>query len=161
MGGISHRMFLRFAFKVQTTSLGLCICWRGCIHSSVCPHVTVRLNCLLADIHSTPLHHNYSVDFASQIVQWDLYARPVLPVDLKRALVAVWIGINDINDSDKYTYPRGNVSSYKELYDQIISIEFAALETVWRAGYRNFLFINLPPLEKTVRVPQYRSFVED
>jgi hypothetical protein len=33
----------------------------------------------------------------------------------------------------------------------IINTEFEALEAVYQAGYRNFLFMNLPPLDRTVR----------
>ncbi|TVY43418.1 Acetylesterase [Lachnellula subtilissima] len=102
----------------------------------------------------TPLHHNYSVSFTNQISQWSTYARPILPVTLSRSLVAVFIGINDISDSSKYTFPRPTTTNntaidFPSLYSQIISTEFKALETVYEAGYRNFLFMNLPPLERT------------
>jgi hypothetical protein len=94
----------------------------------------------------------------NQIIQWATYAKSYLPIKPAKALVAVFIGINDINDSDKYTYPRivdtgsGNktITGYSGLYDAIIGTEFEALETVWEAGYRNFLFMGLPPLDKTV-----------
>jgi lysophospholipase L1-like esterase len=99
---------------------------------------------------STPLHHNYTIPFVDEIKQWNTYARPVLPVDLPNALVAVFIGINDISDSSKYTFPRNNASDFPSFYKKIIATEFEALETVYEAGYRNFLFMNLPPLERTV-----------
>jgi lysophospholipase L1-like esterase len=73
-----------------------------------------------------------------------------LKPNLPQALVAVWIGINDIGDSAKYTFPRNNATNFKEFYTEIIGTEFQALETVWDAGYRNYLFMNLPPLERTV-----------
>ncbi|KIN05752.1 carbohydrate esterase family 16 protein [Oidiodendron maius Zn] len=97
----------------------------------------------------TPLHHPYTVSFINQILQWSSFARPVLKPDLSKALVAVWIGINDISDSAKYTFPRNNASDFEEFYNEIITTEFQALETVWKAGYRNYLLMNLPPLERT------------
>jgi hypothetical protein len=77
----------------------------------------------------------------------------VLPVDVSKALVVSFIGINDINDSSKYTFPRNNASNYNQFYDLIIDAEMKALEPVYAAGYRNFLFVKLPPLDKTVRKP--------
>lgn len=60
-------------------------------------------------------------------------------------LVAIWIGINDINDSAKYAVP-----SFKDLYTSIIQTIFASsVEPLRKAGYRNFLFLNLPPLDRT------------
>jgi phospholipase/lecithinase/hemolysin len=108
---------------------------------------------------STPPHHNYTIPFIDAIKQWNIYARPILSVDLPNALVAVFIGINDISDSSKYTFPRNNASDFPSFYKEIIATEFEALETVYEAGYRNFLFMNLPPLERTVpsRLPIHRS----
>lgn len=93
-----------------------------------------------------------------QIKQWAAYANPYLPVKPAKALVAVFIGINDISDSAKYTYPRvvnlgtvnKTIAGYVEFYNGIIGTEFEALETVSAAGYKNFLFMGLPPLDKTV-----------
>jgi len=100
----------------------------------------------------TPLHHNYTVPFVSQIQQWATYAYPVLKLKPEETLVAVWIGINDISDSAKYTYPRpapSNATSFPQLYQQIVDEQFEALETVWDKGFRNYLVMGLPPLEKT------------
>jgi hypothetical protein len=88
--------------------------------------------------------------FVNQVTQWDQYALPVIPVDVAKALVAVWIGINDINDSAKYTFPRGNATPFSSFYAEVINTEFEALEAVYAAGYRNYLFMKLPPLERTV-----------
>lgn len=85
----------------------------------------------------------------NQIIQWATYAKPVLPVTLSKALVAVWIGINDISDSIKYTFPRDNATGFPSFYKEIIDTEFQALETVYEAGYKNYLVMNLPPLERT------------
>ncbi|KAH9218365.1 hypothetical protein DL95DRAFT_489408 [Leptodontidium sp. 2 PMI_412] len=97
----------------------------------------------------TPLHHNYIVSFEEQIVQWATYAKPVLPVKVSKALVAIFIGINDINDSAKYTFPRNNATDFPSFYGKIMEAEFKSMETIYEAGYRNFLFMNLPPLERT------------
>jgi len=97
----------------------------------------------------TPLHHNYTISLQNQIAQWAANAKSVLKPNLSRALVAVWIGINDISDSDKYKFPRNNATDFPSFYQEIITTEFEALETVYEAGYRNYLFMNLPPLDKT------------
>lgn len=97
---------------------------------------------------STPLHHNFTVSFVNQTKQWHKHARPVLrPQKYKNALVASWIGINDINDSAEYY---DNLTDFASLYEQMISTEFDALEKVYKAGYRNFLFMNQPTLDRTV-----------
>jgi phospholipase/lecithinase/hemolysin len=100
---------------------------------------------------STPLHHNYTISFENQITQWNAYARSVLHLPSPRTLVALFIGINDISDTSKWTFPRSNITatSFPELYTDIITAEFAAVETIYEAGYRNFLIMNLPPLERT------------
>jgi phospholipase/lecithinase/hemolysin len=87
----------------------------------------------------------------NQIKQWSIYAEPVIPLDVPRALVAVFIGINDISDSAKYTLPRNNATDSRSFYSEIIETEFEAVEQLYEAGYRNFLFMNLPPLDRTVR----------
>jgi hypothetical protein len=91
------------------------------------------------------------VSFVNQIAQWAAYAQPVIPVDVSRALVAIFIGNNDISDSAKYTFPRNNATDFPSFYAKIIGTEFEAIETIYEAGYRNFLFMNLPPLQRTVR----------
>ena len=59
-------------------------------------------------------------------------------------LVAEWIGINDISDSVNY-----NVS-FPEFYEEIISAQFnESVIPLYHAGYRYFLFMNLPPLDRT------------
>lgn len=90
------------------------------------------------------------VPLIDQIRQWATYAEPVLPVDHSRALVVVYIGINDINDLTKVKFPVGNITDFPSLYKEIITSEFQALETVYEKGYRNFLFMNLPPLDQNV-----------
>ncbi|KAK7734296.1 hypothetical protein SLS53_007946 [Cytospora paraplurivora] len=101
-----------------------------------------------ADISSEylPLHHNWSVQLVNQTEQFLLYGQPVLKdfVDPKKTLVAIWIGINDIGDSrtlDVY---------FPDFYEELISTLFEqAVHPVYEAGYKNFLFMKLPPLNRT------------
>lgn len=68
-------------------------------------------------------------------------------MDKERALVAIWIGINDINDSSKFTHV-----SFPSFYDSLINAVFTQSTTpIYEAGYRNFLFLNLPPLDRTAK----------
>lgn len=70
---------------------------------------------------------------------------------MSKSLVAIFIGINDISDSSKYTFPRNNATSFPPFYTKIIDTEFKSIETIYKAGYRNYLYMNLPHLEHTVR----------
>ncbi|GJC80391.1 acetylesterase [Colletotrichum liriopes] len=105
-----------------------------------------------ADISTTfvPLHWNHTISYENQIHQWDTYGKTVINADSTKSLVASWIGINDINDMANFKLPFNGLSTWQELYTAVIAEQFAALETVYNAGYRNFLFLNLPPLDKTV-----------
>ncbi|KAI9644336.1 hypothetical protein NHQ30_007693 [Ciborinia camelliae] len=104
----------------------------------------------------TALHHNYTVSLENQILEWSIYALPVVPMNPSKTLVAIWIGINDIGDTDSYTFPSHNSTDLSSLYTNIITAEFAAIETIYQAGFRNYLFMNLPPLQRTVRPPNPR-----
>lgn len=99
----------------------------------------------LISSHSTPQHHNYTVPLVNQTQQFLTYAQPTLSkfVNPKRTLVAFWIGINDINDSAKYAV------DFPSFYDKLIGTLFEAVQTIYDAGYHNFLFMNLPPLDRT------------
>lgn len=92
-------------------------------------------------------HHDFTTPLVNQTQQYLTYAEPVLGkrINKSRALVALWIGINDINDSSKFT----NVS-FPLFYDTLISTVFAqSVRPMYDAGYKNFLFVNLPPLDRT------------
>ncbi|TEA17084.1 Acetylesterase [Colletotrichum sidae] len=104
-----------------------------------------------ADISTTfvPLHHDYTISYENQVWQWDNYGKSVIDADPKQSLVASWIGINDINDMASFTFPYKNYENFEELYTAVVAEQFAALDTVYNAGYRNYLFLNLPPLDKT------------
>ncbi|KAI0134784.1 hypothetical protein BJ170DRAFT_700053 [Xylariales sp. AK1849] len=95
-----------------------------------------------------PLHHNFTMPLVNQSRQYLTWAEPVIggKMDKTRALVAVWIGINDISDSMGYT----NISSYPAFWEDIISTIFEeTVQPIHDAGYHSFLFVNLPPLDRT------------
>jgi phospholipase/lecithinase/hemolysin len=92
-------------------------------------------------------HHNSTIPLVNQTQQYLTWAEPVIGkrMDKSKALVAVWIGINDISDSSKFT----NVS-FPAFYDDLIGAVFAqSARPMYDAGYKNFLFVNLPPLDRT------------
>ncbi|KAJ4377341.1 hypothetical protein N0V83_000166 [Neocucurbitaria cava] len=97
----------------------------------------------------TPPHWNHTVSFQKQVEQFEKYGNPALEtIHLKKedSLVAVWIGINDINDLAKL---RGKNASFTPLYEQVEDYVFESVEKIYALGYRNFLFMNLPPLDRS------------
>jgi phospholipase/lecithinase/hemolysin len=106
------------------------------------------LTCIRTNYRSTPLHHNFTVSLVNQINQFKQYGHPVLTQKVRKfkqaqTLIALWIGINDINDSAAYAvdFP----TFYKSLTDTL----FASVEQLYGLGYRSYLFMNLPPLDRT------------
>ncbi|TKX24281.1 hypothetical protein C1H76_3383 [Elsinoe australis] len=93
-----------------------------------------------------PLHHNYSVDLDSQVTSFanQAYPSPIIPKG-PSTLVALWIGINDINDSAK----NATITSFPAFYATVISTLFSSIDTLYGLGYRNYLLMNLPPLDRT------------
>ncbi|RHZ50329.1 hypothetical protein CDV55_100299 [Aspergillus turcosus] len=93
----------------------------------------------------TPLHHNYTVSLVNQVTQYEQYGHPVLKniIHSSRTLVAIWIGINDINDSAKYAV------DFPTFYNRLMTTLFASVQTLYNLGYRSYLFMNLPPLDRT------------
>ncbi|EAL93371.1 hypothetical protein KXW98_001134 [Aspergillus fumigatus] len=96
-------------------------------------------------IEYTPLHHNYTVSLVNQVIQYEQYGHPVLKniIHPSRTLVAIWIGINDINDSAKYAV------HFPTLYNRMMTTLFTSVQTLYNLGYRSYLFMNLPPLDRT------------
>ncbi|KAF2629272.1 carbohydrate esterase family 16 protein [Macroventuria anomochaeta] len=95
----------------------------------------------------TPLHWNHTVSLEKQIEQFEKYGDVALQKILKRkeALVALWIGINDINDLAKL---RDKNASFASLYEQVVTSQERLWERVYKLGYRNLLLLNLPPLDR-------------
>ncbi|KAB5539331.1 lysophospholipase A [Coniochaeta sp. 2T2.1] len=98
----------------------------------------------------TPLHHPYTIPLVNQTQQFLAYGDDVLKrracLNPARTLVAIWIGINDINDSAKSTTIPSFAAFYASILDRVFS---SSVSSLLSAGYRNFLFVNLPPLDKT------------
>ncbi|KAK6088997.1 lysophospholipase a [Seiridium cupressi] len=99
-----------------------------------------------------PLHHNYTVPLVNQTQQYLTYADSILtraPIRLnkRKSLVAIWIGINDVNDS---LASKPNGTSYEDFWDAELSAVFTQSVTpLLNVGFKNFLFVNLPPLDRT------------
>lgn len=78
--------------------------------------------------------------------QFLLYGQPALKniIDPDKTLTAVWIGINDIGDSAELDV------DFPTFYNELITTMFEqAVESVYQAGYKKWLFLNLPPLDRT------------
>ncbi|KAI1435427.1 hypothetical protein GGR50DRAFT_694123 [Xylaria sp. CBS 124048] len=60
------------------------------------------------------------------------------------SIFAVWIGINDIG----YSYYNG-ANATNALNTQIFAVLLDLMNQIYDAGGRNYLFINVPPLERT------------
>lgn len=93
----------------------------------------------------TPLHHNFTVSLVNQTRQFVQYADPVLSkfVDQSKSLVGIWIGINDIGDSANYDV------DFPTFYNELITTLFQSVESIYDLGYKNYLFMMLPPLNRT------------
>lgn len=105
--------------------------------------------------YSTPLHHNFTLSYENQILQWKDNVKDQVWLDEGKTLVTSWIGINDIGDSARYKFPVYNASNFHDLYAEMIRAQFASIQDVYAAGYRHFLFLNLPPLDKTRKCCPY------
>lgn len=95
----------------------------------------------------TPLHWNHTVSLARQIEQFEKYGDVALRKVVRRkdALVAVWIGINDINDLVKLM---GKTATFAPLYEQVIAAQEKLWDRIYKLGYKNLLLMNLPPLDR-------------
>jgi phospholipase/lecithinase/hemolysin len=56
-------------------------------------------------------------------------------------LFAIWIGVNDVGNA-WYS------SSWPTLSQQIVNRYFEQVETLYKAGGRNFAFLNVPPIQR-------------
>jgi phospholipase/lecithinase/hemolysin len=102
----------------------------------------------VSQIDFTPAHWNHTVSFQRQVEQFEKYGNPALEtiqIDKNDTLVAVWIGINDINDLAKL---RGKNATFAPLYQQVQDHVFQGVEKIYGLGYKKFLFMNLPPLDR-------------
>ncbi|KAL4903599.1 hypothetical protein BDW74DRAFT_179596 [Aspergillus multicolor] len=103
-----------------------------------------------------PLHHDYTISLVNQITQFTTYGHPVLTlspkkpkskaiVDPSATLTAIWIGINDINDSAT----NSSITSFSDFYTTLLSRAFSALQPLVSLGYKDYVLVNLPPLDRT------------
>ena len=85
-----------------------------------------------------------------QIQQFISYGDPALSPLLPKpnTLIASWIGINDIADSAKISRANRSPTYYATLQAKHMQL----FDRVYDLGYRHFLFLNLPPLD---RIPAF------
>lgn len=95
----------------------------------------------------TPLHWPHTVSLERQVEQFEDYGDAALQRVLNRreALVAVWIGINDVNDLAKL---QGKNATFTPFYEQVVSAQRKLWSRIYDLGYRSFLLLNLPPLDR-------------
>lgn len=103
---------------------------------------------LLKAILRLPLHHPFIIPLVNQTQQFLEYGDSVLRehtgLDPSKALVAIWIGINDIIDAQLLN------KTSPEFYTENIKTMFAqSVLPLVEAGYKNILILNLPPLDRS------------
>ncbi|KAF3206628.1 hypothetical protein TWF679_008672 [Orbilia oligospora] len=91
-------------------------------------------------------HHDYTVNLEDQVINYLNSADSVLELPRSSTLVAFWIGINDVNDSNKWK----NVT-FTDFYQADIDYLYASVEKMYSAGYKNFLFMNVPTRNEALR----------
>lgn len=69
----------------------------------------------------------------------------ITPWRSDNTLFAIWLGVNDVGNSN------GNATN-APIWDKIITRYFREVDTLYRAGGRNFAFLNVPPIQKTPSV---------
>ncbi|KAJ5569699.1 uncharacterized protein N7459_009129 [Penicillium hispanicum] len=92
----------------------------------------------------TPAHHNFIVPLVNQVAQFQKYGHSVLSATLRaeESLIAIWIGINDVGDSAKYSV------DFPTFYANLTRTLFDSVDQLYELGYRSYLFMNLPPLDR-------------
>ncbi|KAH8548157.1 hypothetical protein BGW37DRAFT_431400 [Umbelopsis sp. PMI_123] len=112
---------------------------------SKCKHSLYNIAFAGADVDPTKieLHHNFSIDYVTQIDQWFTYVQPKVEYKSSNTLAASFIGINDVGDTSKWT----NVS-FPVFFDGLISSVFDGLERLYAADIKSFLIINVPPIDR-------------
>ncbi|KAF7556040.1 hypothetical protein G7Z17_g1729 [Cylindrodendrum hubeiense] len=95
-----------------------------------------------------PLHHPFVIPLVRQTQQFLSYGDSVLRehtgLNPSKTLIAIWIGINDIVDAHllKKTSPEFVAENIETMFSQSV------LPLV-DAGFKNFLMLNLPPLDRS------------
>ncbi|KAI5288527.1 hypothetical protein KEM54_005146, partial [Ascosphaera aggregata] len=70
-----------------------------------------------------PLHHNFTLPFDEQIELWSNHTSKFVPMDKNKALVATFIGINDVQDTSKYPLNKTG-PGFSRLYNKMIQTQF-------------------------------------
>ncbi|KAF9531680.1 hypothetical protein CPB83DRAFT_80941 [Crepidotus variabilis] len=65
------------------------------------------------------------------------------PWTSSNSLFSIWIGINDIGNSYYNSGDRGAFS------DTLLNAQFALVQKLYDTGARNFLFVNVPPIDRS------------
>ncbi|KAI0780518.1 hypothetical protein BD413DRAFT_4268 [Trametes elegans] len=68
--------------------------------------------------------------------------------DSADSLFAIWIGINDVANS----FPWTNVTSVHDFHHVLMQRLFSQVEILYQDGARSFLFLTLPPIDRTPSV---------
>ncbi|KAG9125599.1 hypothetical protein FRC07_006918, partial [Ceratobasidium sp. 392] len=82
-----------------------------------------------------------------QVTLWTKYFGPhpsAAPWTSANSLFAIWIGINDIGNSWWW----GNVTQ-ADFHKTLLDRYFTQVDALYKKGARSFLFVNVPPLERT------------
>ncbi|KAK6063271.1 hypothetical protein SCUP515_12557 [Seiridium cupressi] len=98
-----------------------------------------------------PRHTKYTIPLVNQTSRFLKYGEPVLRskglLNKSTALVTIWIGVNDIFDTP--TYKPSSVT-YQDFWTREINGVFKqSVKPLYDNGFKNFLFMNLPPLDRT------------
>lgn len=140
---------------MRKAALGLCFC--GSRHLNrivsiqdsdkprwVLDSIVTSFECVNIITTSTPLHHNFTVSLVNQIKQYAEYGHSTLSrfLPASETLVTIWIGINDVGDSAKYAV------DFPTFYANLTATLFDSVETLYDLGYRSYLIMNLPPMDR-------------
>ncbi|ORY93881.1 hypothetical protein BCR43DRAFT_526311 [Syncephalastrum racemosum] len=90
-------------------------------------------------------------DLEHQVQQWQTYIKPAVTFDAEKTLSAVWMGINDITNSEnKVKNETLAILQQTALYNKILDAYFEQVDVLYQSeGMRAFLLINVPPLDRT------------
>lgn len=113
-----------------------------------CPRVLWNFAFAGADIDPAILtpHTDYIVDLTEQVDQWvQAWEGKLLRAPTKNSLAAFSIGINDTGDVKGWT----NITDWTAFWNTDMDSYFKAVERVYYTGLRSFLFINVPPMDRS------------
>ncbi|KIJ52569.1 carbohydrate esterase family 16 protein [Sphaerobolus stellatus SS14] len=110
--------------------------WVGYLATTYNESLLLVLDCAISGVTSQALETEFNrflIQHGKEGIEWNA----------ENALFATWIGINDI----------GTEKSYKESFEQ----NFEHQSKLYALGARNFMFIDVPPIE---RCPGVHEFIE-